>query len=299
MREGRCTVGCCRAPPRASALRRPRRTSAAAAARTDRGARLARGLRLDSRGPVRRRRGRSCAAGLSAGAASKRARRSRSWRCGGRSSSIPTSRRLDARARARRGHARSPPPSAWTRARAATAPKRGSISPAAHAPLVQWRVLRDERLAAARDGKTIKDALERALALDPDTARCLFRHRAVPLLRRRRAGGAEGPALAAAAAGRRPRAGTARDAAARATRGELLRGEADYQLHWLYLWYEEHRIAALALLRGSTRAIRRTALPAAHRRSAARVLQRSRGERCDAGDCCSIAPRRRTIARRG
>ena len=31
----------------------------------------------------------------------------------------------------------------------------------------QWRVLRGERLAAARDGKRIKEALERALRLDP------------------------------------------------------------------------------------------------------------------------------------
>ena len=33
-------------------------------------------------------------------------------------------------------------------------------------------------------------------------------------------------------------------------RGELLRGEADYQLHWLYLWYEQKPERALALLRG-------------------------------------------------
>ena len=37
----------------------------------------------------------------------------------------------------------------------------------AYAPRVQWRVLRGERLGAARDGKRIKDALERALQLDP------------------------------------------------------------------------------------------------------------------------------------
>ena len=36
----------------------------------------------------------------------------------------------------------------------------------AYAPRVQWRVLRGERLGAARDGKRIKDALERALQLD-------------------------------------------------------------------------------------------------------------------------------------
>ena len=38
---------------------------------------------------------------------------------------------------------------------------------AAYGARVQWRVLRGERLAAARDGKRIKDALEQALALDP------------------------------------------------------------------------------------------------------------------------------------
>ena len=37
----------------------------------------------------------------------------------------------------------------------------------AYAPRVQWRVLRGERLGAARDGNTIRDALERALQLDP------------------------------------------------------------------------------------------------------------------------------------
>jgi hypothetical protein len=32
-------------------------------------------------------------------------------------------------------------------------------------------------------------------------------------------------------------------------RGELLRGEADYQLHWLYLWYEHTPEMAMTLLR--------------------------------------------------
>jgi len=39
---------------------------------------------------------------------------------------------------------------------------------AAYAARVQWRVLRDEKLSAARDGKRIKQALDRAIALDPD-----------------------------------------------------------------------------------------------------------------------------------
>src|SRR5205085_10832735 len=37
---------------------------------------------------------------------------------------------------------------------------------AAYAARVQFRVLRNEKLAAARDGKRIKQALERAIALD-------------------------------------------------------------------------------------------------------------------------------------
>ena len=39
---------------------------------------------------------------------------------------------------------------------------------------MQWRVLRGARLAAARDGKRIKEALERALALDPGMADAYF-----------------------------------------------------------------------------------------------------------------------------
>ena len=49
----------------------------------------------------------------------------------------------------------------------------------AYAARVQWRVLRDEKLAAARDGKRIKQALERAVELDPTPRRCLLRHRDV------------------------------------------------------------------------------------------------------------------------
>src|SRR3954467_15322265 len=37
----------------------------------------------------------------------------------------------------------------------------------AHAPLVQWQVLRGERVGAARNGNRVRDALEHALQLDP------------------------------------------------------------------------------------------------------------------------------------
>ena len=62
---------------------------------------------------------------------------------------------------------------------------------AAYGVRVQYRVLRTERLSAARDGKRIKDALEKSLALDPDLRGRVLRHRPLPLLRGPRAGGAE------------------------------------------------------------------------------------------------------------
>jgi tetratricopeptide (TPR) repeat protein len=118
----------------------------------------------------------------------------------------------------------------------------------AYGPLVQWRVLRGERLAAAREGKKIKDALERALERDPLLQDAhfgigLYRYYA-----------AVAPAalrfvrwLLFLPGGDRVR-GLQEILQAR-NRGEILGGEADYQLHWLYLWYEEKPEAALALLR--------------------------------------------------
>jgi tetratricopeptide (TPR) repeat protein len=44
----------------------------------------------------------------------------------------------------------------------------------AYAARVQWRVLRGETLAAARDGKRIKQALERAIDLSPDLEDAYF-----------------------------------------------------------------------------------------------------------------------------
>ena len=78
----------------------------------------------------------------------------------------PESRALDGRFSDLAAQAALPPAEAWTRRE----PKRGEAwfyLAGSYAPLVQWRVLRGERIAAARDGKKIKDALERALQLDP------------------------------------------------------------------------------------------------------------------------------------
>lgn len=116
-----------------------------------------------------------------------------------------------------------------------------------YAPLVQWRVLRGERLAAAREGKKIKDALEHALQLDPTLADAyfgigLYHYYAdvaplyAKLLRW----------LLLLPGGDREQ-GLREMLQARA-RGEVLRGEADFQLHVLYLWYEKRPKDALALL---------------------------------------------------
>lgn len=119
----------------------------------------------------------------------------------------------------------------------------------AYAARVQWRVLREERLAAARDGKRIKEALERSLALDPDLDDAYFgigmyryyadvAPTAARILR----------FLLLLPGGDR-REGLAQMLRARSD-GRLLQGEADYQLHIIYLWYEHQTPRALELLRG-------------------------------------------------
>jgi hypothetical protein len=117
----------------------------------------------------------------------------------------------------------------------------------AYGPRVQWRVLRGERLGAARDGKKVKDALERALQLDatlydayfgiglyhyyadvaPAVAKMLRWLMFLP-------GGDRALGL--------------REMLQARDKGELLRGEADFQLEIVYLWYEHKTADALNLL---------------------------------------------------
>jgi hypothetical protein len=117
----------------------------------------------------------------------------------------------------------------------------------AYGARVQWRVLRDEKLAAARDGKRIKQALDRAIALDPDLDDAYFgiglyqyyadvAPAAVKVLR-----------FLLMLPGGDKTEGLARLNRAR-TQGTLLRGEADYQLQILYLWYERRADLAIDLL---------------------------------------------------
>lgn len=120
---------------------------------------------------------------------------------------------------------------------------------AAYGARAQWRVLRHERLAAARDGKRIKEALEQAQRLDPaldDAAFGIGMYRyyaavAPAALRMLRW-------LLLLPGGDR-QAGLLQMTEAR-EHGVLVRGEADYQLHLIYLWYEDRPHDALALVRG-------------------------------------------------
>jgi tetratricopeptide (TPR) repeat protein len=119
----------------------------------------------------------------------------------------------------------------------------------AYGARVQWRSLRGARLAAARDGKRIKDALERALALDPSMTDAYFgiglyhyyaavAPPAVQMLRwlLLLPGGDRAMGLAEM---HRARSG-----------GLLVRGEADYQLQVVYVWYEKQPVRALEILTG-------------------------------------------------
>lgn len=157
----------------------------------------------------------------------------------------PTSRLLDSTFEERTSEAITAS-EAWTRSE----PRRAEAwfyLAGAYAPLVQWRVLRGQRLAAARGGKKIKDALERTLELDPElndayfgiglyhyyadvapmTAKVLRWLLLLP-------GGDRLQGL--------------REMLRARERGELLTGEADYQLQQVYLWYEQKPLEALALL---------------------------------------------------
>jgi predicted Zn-dependent protease len=122
----------------------------------------------------------------------------------------------------------------------------------AYGTRVQWRVLRGDRLAAARDGKRIKDALEKALALDPGMHDAWFgiglyhyyadvAPTAAKVLRW----------LLFLPGGDRVK-GLQEMLRAR-DEGALLRSEADYQLHVLYLWYEQEPARALELLQALRR----------------------------------------------
>jgi hypothetical protein len=118
----------------------------------------------------------------------------------------------------------------------------------AYAARVQWRVLRDEKLAAARDGKRIKEALERSLALDPGLDDAYFGIGMYRYYADVAPASARILRFLLLLPGGNRKEGLEQMLRARA-RGRLLQGEADYQLHILYLWYERQTEQALELLR--------------------------------------------------
>jgi tetratricopeptide (TPR) repeat protein len=176
----------------------------------------------------------------------KPARRSASRRAGGKSSRTRTidGSTPNSSATPRR---RSPPASSGRRA-SRHAARPGSIWRERTRRSCRPRVFRGERLSAAREGKKIKTSLERALALDPALTDAYFgiglyhyyagvAPAALKMLRW----------LLLLPGGDRQQG--LREMQQAREQGALLRGEADYQLHWIYLWYEHQPERALQLLR--------------------------------------------------
>ena len=119
---------------------------------------------------------------------------------------------------------------------------------AAYGVRAQWRVLRGERLSAAGDGKRIKESLERALVLDPSMHDAefgigMYRYYAdvaPAVLRFLRW-------LLLLPGGNRVEGLQQLERAA--SQGLLVGGEAQFQIHVLYLWYENKFREALELIR--------------------------------------------------
>jgi len=119
----------------------------------------------------------------------------------------------------------------------------------AYGTRVLLRGHRGQYLAAARDGKRIHDSLQQAIKLDPTLGDAYFglglyhyyaavAPRAARIL----------SALLFLPGG--DRAGGLREMEQTRSKGMLLRGEADYQLHLIYLWYERQPNTALKLIDG-------------------------------------------------
>ncbi len=118
----------------------------------------------------------------------------------------------------------------------------------AYAARVQFRVLRDDKLSAARDGKRIKDALERAITLDPNLDDAYFGIGMYKYYADVAPAAAKFLRFLLLLPGGDRQEGLDQMLRAR-SRGRLLQGEADYQLHIVYLWYERSTPRALQLLR--------------------------------------------------
>lgn len=119
----------------------------------------------------------------------------------------------------------------------------------AYAARVQWRVLRGEKVAAARDGKRILNALERAIELDPSLDDAYFGMGMYKYYADVAPTAARMLRFLLFLPGGDREVGLEQMLRARA-RGKLLQGEADYQLSVIYLWYENETARAIHLLEG-------------------------------------------------
>jgi tetratricopeptide (TPR) repeat protein len=118
----------------------------------------------------------------------------------------------------------------------------------AYAVRVQWRVLRDEKMSAARDGKRILEALEEAVRLEPGLHDAYFAMGMYKYYADVAPAAAKFLRFLLLLPGGDRDEGLAEMLRAR-NKGRLLQGEADYQLHLIYLWYEGRTEQALELLR--------------------------------------------------
>jgi hypothetical protein len=118
----------------------------------------------------------------------------------------------------------------------------------AYAPLVQWQILRGERVSAARNGNRIRVALERTLAIDPTLSDAHFGIGLYYYYADVAPAGAKLLRWLLMLPGGDRAKGLTEMSRAR-EEGQVLRGEADYQLHFIDLWYEHRPQDALALLR--------------------------------------------------
>ena len=159
----------------------------------------------------------------------------------------------------------------------------------AYGTRVLLRGHRGQYLAAARDGKRIHDSLQLAITLDPSLGDAYFglglyhyyaaiAPRAARIL----------SMLMFLPGG--DRAGGLKEMEQTRSKGMLLRGEADYQLHLIYLWYEQQPTTALRLIEGlRTRYRNQPDLLPSARRGAGQLHSQPSGRAADV----SIDARRR------
>jgi tetratricopeptide (TPR) repeat protein len=119
----------------------------------------------------------------------------------------------------------------------------------AYGTRVLLRGLRGQYLSAARDGKRIHDSLQLTIKMDPALGDAYFGlglyHYYAAIAPR----AARLIAMLMFLPGG-DREGGLREMEEARTKGVLMRGEADYQLHLIYLWYERQHTTALRLIEG-------------------------------------------------